>query len=262
MKHGRGHLEQGASRNWLGAFSISSSSWHCFTASPGIPLPPFPPPAALSPAPCLPTLPSTLLNKRFPNLSPLPSMFFLAGSSCATLRRSLLRTCLHPFAEKPPRTVCTLSSQRQICSQARRQGDRIKTPLSPRLPPAPAAAGFGFGARDDGSISPPPEQTTLLSKLVVLPFLSPRQAPLANKPRKGDSTLPMGFASACREEGRCFAEAQCPTLLPAHGEFTPVSSHHPVPALRNGAPVQPLAPTAPAATAQPPTVRLPLALHR
>lgn len=34
-----------------------------------------------------------------------------------------------------------------------------------------------------------------------------------NKPRKGDSTLPTGFARACQEEGRCFAKEQCPTLL-------------------------------------------------
>ena len=50
----------------------------------------------------------------------------------------------------------------------------------PRLLPALAAAGFGVGTRDHGSISPLPEQTTLLSKLVVSPFLSPRQAPLTD----------------------------------------------------------------------------------
>lgn len=48
------------------------------------------------------------------------------------------------------------------------------------LPPAPAAAGFGLSAWDHGSISPPTKQTTLLSKLEVLPFLSPRQSPFTD----------------------------------------------------------------------------------
>lgn len=131
----------------------------------------------------LPALPSTLLNKRFPNLSPLTSMFSLAGSICARLRRSLPQACLHPgLLQRNPCTPFALSPPKGRFAPGLgwRQGGRIKTPLFLGLPPAPAAAGFGLSAWDHGSISPPTKQTTLLSKLVVLPFLSPRQSPFTH----------------------------------------------------------------------------------